>query len=91
MGITLSGKEIIRRTSKLTPLADIKRGTIITIAAARPWELQTARTGIQKGDVATLEPTRPQLLVVDLSILALPGDVESTAYGRLHARWRPWR
>lgn len=80
VGITLSGKEIIRRTSKLTPLADIKRGTIITIAAARPWELQTARTGIQKGDVATLEPTWPQLLVVDLSILALPGDVESTAY-----------
>lgn len=80
VGITLSGKEIIRRTSKLTPLADIKRGTIITIAAARPWELQTAPGGIQKGDVATLKPTWPQLVVVDLSILALPSDVESTAY-----------
>lgn len=80
VSITLSGKDIIRCTSKLTPLPDVKRGTVITIAAARPWELPTAPNGIRRGDVATFVPTWPQLLVVDLSVLAIPSDVDSKAY-----------
>lgn len=73
---SLTGKELVRRSASLRPLAELLRKPFMTISVVRPWQLPSRDAGMTKGDVASMERTWPQFVSVELSILEAADDAD---------------
>lgn len=69
-----TGQDMERRRLQLTPLPDLHRAQILSIASVRTWDLPTRPKGILKGDQGTAILRWPDVAIWTVSVLDATED-----------------